>query len=703
MRRSHRQGPRVAEHVLRRDRRGRIFTRQCPPANPRSGDSLKPVSDPILLFLAVDAVALMLLGALAVVLPVSASSFVATLLSGLGTLLCLPPLLMRSPATWFALPIGPPGLSLHFALDPLAAFFLLVVFMAGTAIAAFHAVKLPRTSAPAGSDTVPQTSFCLAGTVLSLLAADGVSLAIGLAITGVAIRLPHRHAVLPPPLLLAPWLVLAAVCLLTPPGFAPSFDAIRAAPVDPDRATVAAALAVAAFAALVWSQSHAVAGPQSHAVAPSPSPADPQFPDRASADFPDRAFARGWTRSILTAGMLIPVACYLLLRLVADLAGAASQTGCGFVLLLAGGAVAVAEAWGAARHPDIDVSASALLRRQAGLAMAGTGLALIARSADLPAAASFALAATSLAVIGVGLPGVLTSLAIHAIGESAGTWRLSRLGGLVHTMPTTSAALAAGLLGLSALPPGLGFASLWLLFQSILSAPRTGGLLFQLPLALIGAALALSSALATAASVRLIGIAVLGRPRTPQGAGAREGKAPSRTVLLVLTALSLIACVLPGAALWLLADPAIHALNAAPPGVGVGLRLLIPGIASPSYLALPVCALLALATGVALLAPRWMRREAKTAGLWANGMAPPVGLPFGDPAAQSTGEGFVPQLPTLPAPRMSRLLPCPLKPASPRLARLPALPMLRPPSPAIGLWLVLAAFGVLLLALAMSG
>jgi formate hydrogenlyase subunit 3/multisubunit Na+/H+ antiporter MnhD subunit len=674
----------------------RIFTRHCPPANPIGGDSLKPVSDPILLLLSADAVALMLMGTLAVVLPVPASVFLATMLSGLGALLCLPPLLMRSPATWFALPVGPAGLSLHFALDPLAAFFLLVVFMAGTAIVAFQETTAtpPRTAALAQASTGPagdagpqsnngpqsnsglQASLSLAGTIVSLLAADGVTLAIGLAVTSLAIRPRRRHAVLPAPSLLAPWLVLGAVCLLTPPGFAPRFDAIRSAPVDPDRAAAAAALTLAAFAALVWSQSH-------------PS-------------------ARNWTRNALTGGVLIPLACYLLLRLVADLAGAASQTGCGFVLLLAGGAVAVAEAWGAARHPDIDVSVSALMRRQAGLAMAGTGLALIARSADLPAASSYALAATSVAVIGIGLPGVLASLATHAIGASAGTWRLSRLGGLVHTMPATSAALAAGLLGLSALPPGLGFACLWLLFQSILSAPRTGGLLFQLPLALIGAALALSATLATAASVRLVGIAVLGRPRTPQGAGAREARSPARTILLVLSGLSLLACILPGAALWLLADPAIHALNAAPPGVQVGLRLLMPSIASPSYLALPVCALLALATGGVLLAPRWVRKEAKPAGLWADGMPPPVGLPFGDPEAQSTGEGFVPTMPALPALAASRLGLVPPTSAPPTLApfklpRLRALPVLRPPSPAMGLWLVLAAFGVLLLALAVSG
>jgi hypothetical protein len=327
-------------------------------------------------------------------------------------------------------------------------------------------------------------------------------------------------------------------------------------------------------------------------------------------------------------------------------------------------------------------------------------------------------------------------LASHAIGQSAGTWRLSRLGGLVHAMPATSAALGAGLLGLVAVPPGAGFALMWLLFQAILSAPRTGGLLFQLPLALIGAAVALSAGLATAAALRLVGIAVLGRPRTPQGAGAQESRSTSRTILLVLTGLSLLTGVLPGAVLWLLADPAIHALTGAPPYLRIGLRLLVPSAAAPSYLALPVLALLALATGAVALAQRRLRKEAKTAGLWADGMPPPTGLPFGDPVAQSAGEGFVPTLPPLP---LAPLLPTVLAPPMVVLARFPrlaglALPehplaerslaerslpehplaerarteyrrtrLRRPPSPITGLWLVLGAFGLLLLALAVTG
>jgi hydrogenase-4 component B len=595
------------------------------------------VSDPILFFLAIDAAALLLLGACATVIPLAAGAFLTAALGGLGLLLCLPPLLIGIAASDLTVPIGPPGLSLHLSLDPLSAFFLVIVFLAATAIAAFQATSVPMVRVA----LVRVTAFCLAGTAIALLAADGVALAIGLAITCGTIWFPRRARLG----LLVPLLVLAASCLLAPNGF----GALRTASPDASHVTATAALSIAAAGFLSWSP-----------------PGE-----------------RCWTRDGLTAGVLTPSGTYLLLRLIADLPGTTMPLWCGFVLLLAGGAIAAVQGWSGAKHADVDRAVLCLVRRQAGLAIAGIGLALLARAADLPGAASFALAATFLSAIGGSVAGVLTSLATHAMGASAGTYRLSRLGGLVHTMPITSSALAVGLLGLSAIPPGLGFASLWLLFESILSAPRTGGLLLQLPLALVGAAIALSAALATTGSVRLVGIAVLGRPRTPRGAAAYEGKSPSRFILLVLGVLSLLAGLLPGSTLWMLADPAIRALT----GTHTGLAWVSPSTGSAGYLALPVLALVALATGAVLLAPRWARKEGKTAGPWTDGMAPPIGLPFGEPTAQSAGEGF---------------LPAPLDIALPWVLKLPASTALRPPSAAAGLWLVLGAFCVLLLVLAVA-
>lgn len=618
-----------------------------------AGDAiLSQVIHPILLFLIADVVALFLVGAFAAAVPLTALGFLLSGFSGLGAVLCIPFLLMRMAPAVLSIPIGPPGLALHLALNSLSAYFLFVVLLAAAVVAAVQSPSvLAASAAPTASARI--TAFCTAGTALSLLAADGVGLTIGIALTCTTIWLPQAPRGARAGLLI-PLLLLAAICLLTPAGFAPRFDTIRAAPVDPDHVTAAVAMTLAALIGLVWSR------PWRHCP----------------------------IRDTLVAGMIVPAASYLLLRLVTDLPGPAAQTYWGFTLLLSGGITAVIQGWRSAADPDIDTAVACLTRRQAGLAMIGVGLALVARTADLPGAASFAFAATLLSAIGSCMAGCVASLAVQAAGSRTGTYRLARLGGLIHRMPWTSAALAAGLLGLAAVPPGFGFACFWLLFQSILSAPRASGLLFQLPLALVAVAVALSSALATVASVRLIGIAVLGRPRTPQGAGAQEDRSPGQIVLLVFGSLSLVVGVLPGPVLWLLADPAIQALTGAPPGSRLGIALLSSAAASPGYLALPVLGLLALATGAVVWISRRPVKDVRTAGFWADGLPPPNGLPFGDPASQSAGAGFVPTLPKIRLPQIPK----------PR-----ALPALRRFGPAAGLWLLLVSFGTLLLALSVAG
>ncbi len=691
------------------------------------------VSDPILLSLTVDAVALLLLGVSAHALP-AACGLIMTILCGLGTVLCLPPLLMRTAGSSLTIPIGPPGLALHLALDPLSTFFLTIALLAGTAIAAFQASAAqaalqasaaqaalqnaaaqaafqtpaaetplqPATAQAASQTSDPQAIFqppaaqaalqtpaaqaalrtsaaqaapqisaaqatfqtpfqppeaqpsastgmiacCLGGTTFAFLAADAVTLALGLTTACLAVAHGTRRSM---PI---PFLLLTAIILLTPPGYAPRFDTIAAAPIDPSHATAAAALTIAAAGALILQS----------------------------------ASERSWAADALRAGVLIPFGVYIVLRVTADLSGSAAQSWWGSVLLLVGGATAILQAWHAAATPDLDIAIGALMRRQAGLAITTIGLALVARTADLPGAATFALEATGLAALAVATAGVLATLAGHTVGTSAGTYRLAGLGGLIHPMPGISAALAVGLLALSALPPTLGFATLWLSFQSVLSAPRTGGLVIQLPLALGAAAIAASAALAIAAALRITGIAILGRPRTPRGAGAAESRSPVRFILLTLAVASLLAGVLPGPTLWLLADPAIHAVTGLAANRGLSV-LSVPG-SSPTYLALPVLALIALAATVPMRFLRPKSAPAKPLGPWIDGLEPPIGLPFGDPAAQSVGTGFVPRFPRVHRPRLPSL------PQRPVLPQRPALPA------TIGPWLLVIAFATLLLVLA---
>lgn len=576
------------------------------------------------MFLAVDMGALLLLGALARLMPRAGLLFLTTALGGFGVLLSLAAVLAAPAAAMPDVPVGPPGLLLHLALAPLPAFFLLLVFSAGTAAAGFRAVT---------AGDAPGIPLCLGGTVATLLAADGLTLSIGVGL----LCFGHGIAGRARASLLIPLLLLVAVCLLTPAGFAPRFDAIRSAPAEADRATAAALLTITAVTLLICL----------------PAPA-----------------ARG--NAVVTVSVA-PVSAYILIRMIPDLCGPAVQSWCGLLLLLIGGGIAVLTARGAGMRPGLADAVADLARGPAGLILVAAGLGVIARAADLPRAQSLALEAMMLLAMAGAIAGTSATLAAEALETGAGTALLGRLGGLVHTMPVTSSALAAALFALSALPPGAGFAALWLLFQALLAAPHGTGLPGTVAVALAAAAIALAAGIGSSALVRIAGIALLGRPRTPRGAGAQDAPKPVLAIPGALAGLSLLAGVLPAAAIRGLAGAAIRDLTGAAPADIIG------------YAAPKIILLLAAVIAAVLFGLRWRGTGAKPSAPWSGGLKPPVGLPFGEPAAQSAGAGFLPELAAMP--------PLPRPPA----IRLPAMPA------AIGPWLILAAFAALLLALAITG
>ncbi|HEX2940762.1 MAG TPA: hypothetical protein VHO91_06915, partial [Rhodopila sp.] len=478
------------------------------------------MSDAILLLLSLQPAALLLLALCAGFLPAAGAGLAMAGLNGTGAALCLIALALGAPAAALPLPIGPPGLSMHVAIDALSTYVLLLVFMACAAIAAFQACAgLPVTRM-----AICRAATCSAGGVLALLAADGVLLTGGLTLTVGALWLDTRRR--QATALLIPLLLLGAVTLLTPPGFAPQFDAIRTAPPGEMHGSAAILLTLVAVGWLGTLK-----------------PA-----------------ARCWLRQALLAGLIMPLAAYLLLRLTVELPGTGTPPAWGFLLMLCGGAIAVRQSWRAGAEGQIDGIADALVRTQTGLAMAGAGLTIVARAVDLPAASGHALASTLLLMLGA-LAGTVTVLAVHAVAAGGGSNRLSRLGGLVQLMPGASAALSLGLASLAILPPGLGFACLWLLLRALVAAPRTGGLVADIPLAATAAAAAITGVLATTAALRLGGIALLGRPRSPRGAGASDIPRQAQLTMLILACLPLLAGLLPGPALALLANRILHNLT----------------------------------------------------------------------------------------------------------------------------------------------
>ena len=429
---------------------------------PRAGDAL------VLTLIAILIAALVVLALVAGILPRIAVTAGVAGISVLVALLAVAVLASGAGAATLAVPIGPPGARMHLTLDPLAASFLLLLFLV-----------MPC------AETAP---LPLAATAVTVLAGDGFTLAVGLLLLGGVSSLRVTAA--------------AAVCL-----------------------TVAFALA----------------GPGDFAA--------------LRADAAGRLERRLWCCCWfwLAAGAMSRVspaiAGYLVLRVLFDLCGAGQPLWWGVPLLLAGAAIAAIGSLRAALADTLHTVVSAGSLHLFGMAAMALGVALFARAVDLPSVTSQALDAAWLALVGHVLCRTLLLRCADAAESGAGTRRLDRLGGLIHRMPVTAGSCLVGLFAIAVLPPGLGFAAFWLLFQSLLAAARIGDLGPQVLVVGVAALAALSVGLAALAAVRLFGVAFLGVPRTPRAAVADDAPRPVRLVLGGLAAATALLGVLPGLAL----------------------------------------------------------------------------------------------------------------------------------------------------------
>lgn len=541
----------------------------------------------------------------------------ALMVAGLGVVLALAYLLAGAPAVGLALPIGLPGHAMRLALDGLSGFFLLLLMVGAAAASAATLAEPPSAAAP----LLP---VFIAAMALCLLAGDGFTLVAGFELMSLAsfvLVLSHagegegRAAAL----LYFGIGLLGAVCLIPALALLGGWDAgfaeLRGHPVEGWRAASVLALVLvgagskAGFAPLhVWL-------PPAHAAAPGPV-------------------------SALMSGVMTKVALYVLVRLLFDLAGP-QPIWWSVPLLVVGAASAALGALRANMETDIKRLLACSTIENVGLIAIGLGVALAARAADMLPLAALAFGAALLHALAHSWFKALLFLGAGATQHGAGSRELDRLGGLILRMPLTTAAMLLGAASLAALPPSSGFAGEWALFQAVIAGPRVAGLGMQVLFAVVAAVMALAVALAAAASVRLIGVGYLGRPRTPRAAAADEAAPPMRWALLGLGAASLAVGLFPGAVLGL-AGPALALLVHAAPPLAAGGMVLTPGHDAAGYAPLAAFVLLALAGALVWWAVRRVCAGGhRRAPLWDCGYGePPAWLPFGDPAMQYSAAGF---------------------------------------------------------------
>lgn len=518
------------------------------------------------------------------------------------------------------LPLGLPWVGAHFRIDALAAFFLVVVNLGGTAASIYGLGYGRHEHAP--HRVLPFFPAFLAGMNLVVMADDAFTFLLSWEFMSLAswalVLAHHREAANARAayvyLLMAGFgtmALLLAFGLLAGPGGEYAFASIREA----DRTPAIAALALVLM--LVGAGSKAGLAPL-HVWLPLAHPAAPSHV------------------SALMSGVMTKVAIYGFIRVVFDLLGEPAWWSS--VLLLAlGGATAVLGILHALMETDLKRLLAYSTIENIGVIFAGLGLSLAFEANGMGWAAALALTAALFHVFNHSLFKSLLFFGAGAVLTATGQRDMDKLGGLIHRMPATSVAFLVGCVAISALPPFNGFVSEWMIFQAILQSPSLPGWGLKIMVPAVGGLLALAAALAAACFVRAFGVVFLGRPRTTVAEGAHEVDGFSIAAMAVLAALCLLAGILPGFVIDSLA-PITQALvgGTMPSQTGDAWLSIVPiAEGRSSYNGLLVFAFIAVSAWLAaFLVHRFASHEIRRGPAW------DCGFPEPSPATQYTGGSF---------------------------------------------------------------
>ncbi len=242
-----------------------------------------------------------------------------------------------------------------------------------------------------------------------------------------------------------------------------------------------------------------------------------------------------------------------------------------------------------------------------GLVLLTIGAAMLFLSYGAAEPAAFAVMAAMFHLINHTVFKALLLMGAGTVRRATGEGDIERLGGLARTMPGLSAVFLVGTVSVAALPPFNGFVSEWAMFKSLMHAEPISDPLVQLALPLAIAVMALCTAIAAAAYLRLYGFTFLGRPRS---SGSCRPRTLARSELFPFIPLSLL-CILLGAASFPLLAELASAVSSllGVPGVDVveGSRISLLHQGGLDPLALSV--LLAVGVGLAFLAVTSLRRR----------------------------------------------------------------------------------------------
>ncbi len=276
--------------------------------------------------------------------------------------------------------------------------------------------------------------------------------------------------------------------------------------------------------------------------------------------------------SAVMSGVVIKMGIYGFLRLIWLLRGVPDFWA--IVLILAGAVSGIGGVLFALGQHDLKRLLAYHSVENIGIIALGLGLGCLGLSHHRPVLALLGFAGAILHTLNHALFKSLLFLGSGAFHHALGTRDIEAGGGLLKTMPWTSALSLLAAAAISGIPPFNGFISEWLVYLASFSTASVGEA--RLAAVSIGA-LALIGGLALACFTKAYGTLCLGVPRTEAARAARD---PGPVMLVPMAALAAL-CVLiglwPGPVLRLVERAAALVCGVSPEAAGLALAGAVSG------------------------------------------------------------------------------------------------------------------------------
>ncbi|MBW6511604.1 MAG: hydrogenase [Desulfuromonadaceae bacterium] len=266
--------------------------------------------------------------------------------------------------------------------------------------------------------------------------------------------------------------------------------------------------------------------------------------------------------SALMSGVMVKTGIYGILRVLtllplAPIWWGGLLAGCGIIGAVYGIALAT-------QQRDVKRCLAYSTVENVGIIFLGLGVGLAANSAGLPQIAALALAGGLLHIWNHALFKGVMFLGAGTLLHATGTRDMNLMGGLLHKMPLAGGLIIGGSLAIAALPPFNGLVSEWLIYLGMLQAGQAvSGFWGLFPYLLVGM-LGITGALAVVAFTRIVGIALLGEPRSEAAKYAHEASALMTVPMALLLAGCLLIGLLPQVSIGLLQGPIAQLLHSTP-------------------------------------------------------------------------------------------------------------------------------------------